>query len=190
LDRIDQLFIIALDDYHRIKETAVHELLAAMLEHPSLTMHLIIIGRVDPPMPISRLRARSQVTELRTQDLRFTPVETKIFLEQLLETQVDSSTAAAVEAKTEGWVTGLRLAVISMRHQGKLDPRLLEPQVDAQYVMEYLFSEVFSGQPPEISQHLMASAILDRFCGPLCEAICVSNTEPFTFQGSGWEFIN
>ena len=189
LDSIHQPFIIALDDYHRIKETAVHDLLAAMVEHPSLTMHLVIIGRLDPPMPISRLRAKSQVTELRAQDLRFSIAETKMFLEQLLGIQIDSSTAAAVEEKTEGWVTGLRLTALSMRHRGNLDPILLEPQVDTQYVMEYLFTEVFSHQPPEISQYLMASAILDRFCGPLCEAICVLNGESFSCQKSGWEFI-
>jgi LuxR family maltose regulon positive regulatory protein len=183
-------FIIALDDYHRIKETAVHDLLAAMLEHPALTMHLVIIGRVDPPMPVSRLRARSQVTELRTQDLRFTPVEKKIFLEKLLETQVDSSTAAAVEAKTEGRVTGLRLAVISMRHQGKLDPRLLEPHVNAQYVMEYLFTEVLDRQPPEIRHYLMGAAILDRFCGPLCDAVCSPRNELPDCEMGGWAFID
>ena len=189
LDRIEQPFIIALDDYHRIKETAVHNLLSAMLEHPLLSMHLVIIGRVDPPIPISRLRARSQVTELRTQDLRFTIAETKNFLEQLLEIQIDQATAAAVEEKTEGWVTGLRLAVISMRHRGTLDTALLEPQVDAQYVMEYLFTEVFSHQPSEINQYLMASAILDRFCGPLCKAICMPGVESLSGQNSGWEFI-
>jgi len=190
LDRIDQSFIITLDDYQLINETAVHDLLAAMLKHPSLTMHLVIVGRVDPPIPIARLRAKSQVTEVRAQDLRFTRAETKMLLEQLLETQIDPSTADAVEEKTEGWVTGLRLAALSMRHRGTLDPKLLEPQVDAQYVMEYLFAEVFTHQPPEISQYLLATAILDRFSGPLCEAVCVSETEPFTCELSGWEFIN
>ena len=189
LDRIDQTFILALDDYHLIKESTVHDLLAAMLKHPSLTMHLVIIGRVDPPLPVTRLRARSKVTEIWAQDLRFSNAETKMFLEQLLGFEIDPSAADAVGKKTEGWVTGLRLAALSMRHRGDLDPKLLEPQVDAQYMMEYLFSEVFSRQPPEISHYLMASAILDRFCGPLCEAVCLPGTEPFTCEFGGWKFI-
>ncbi len=190
LDSINRPFIIALDDYHLIHEVAVHDLIAAMLKHPLLTMHLVIVSRRDPPVSITRLRAKSQVTEIRAQDLRFTKVETKMFLEQLLGLTIDPSTAAAVEKKTEGWVTGLRLAALSMRHRGNLDPALLAPQVDTQYVMEYLFSEVFSHQPPEISQYLLATAILDRFCGPLCEAVCVSETGPFTCEIGGWEFID
>jgi LuxR family maltose regulon positive regulatory protein len=150
---VEQAFIIALDDYHLIAETAIHDLFSALLKHPSLAMHLVIVGRVDPQMPITKLRAKSQVTELRTQDLlRFSKAETRTFLDQLLEIPVDPSTAAAVEKKTEGWVTGLRLTALSMRHRRNLDPALLAPQVDAQYVMEYLFNEVFSHQSPEISQ--------------------------------------
>ncbi len=117
LDRVDQTFIIALEDCHFIKDTAVHDLLAAILKHPSLTMHLVIIGRIDPPLAITRLRAKGQVTEIRAQDLRFTMAETKIFLEQLLGIQIDPATARAVEKKTEGWVTGIRLAVLAIQHR-------------------------------------------------------------------------
>jgi LuxR family maltose regulon positive regulatory protein len=114
-------------------------------------MHLVLIGRRDPSLPISSLRARSQMTEIRAHDLRFNEAEIDKFLTQILGIQIDSTTAAALAEKTEGWVTGLRLAAISMRHRGNLDPVLLEPELKAQYVMEYLFNEVFSQQPPEIS---------------------------------------
>ena len=116
-------------------------------------------------------------------------METATFLTQVLGIPVDSSAAAALEEQTEGWVTGLRLAALSMRHQGSLDPRLLEPQADAQYVMEYFFAEVFSKQPPENNQYLINSAILDRFCGPLCEAVYMPGAEPFAGKIGGWEFI-
>ena len=96
LDRIDQPFIIALDDYHLINEAAVHDLIAAMLKHPLLTMHLVIVSRRDPPVMITRLRAKSQVTEIRAHDLRFTKAETKMFLEQLLGSPINPSTTAAV----------------------------------------------------------------------------------------------
>jgi LuxR family maltose regulon positive regulatory protein len=189
LDRIEQAFIMVFDDYHLIKETAVHNLLANILNHPPQSLHLVIVGRSDPPLPISTLRAQGQMTEIRTQDLRFTVAETATFFKLALGTQVDSATAIALEEKTEGWVTGLRLAALSMRRGGTLDPKLLEPHVDAQYVMEYLFTEVFSVQPPETSQYLMGTAILDRFCGPLCEAVCSPGVDPLTSEFGGWNFI-
>ena len=189
LDLIEQSFIIVLDDFHLIEDESVLDLITKLLHHPPRTMHLVLIGRQDPALPISTLRAQSFVTEIRTQDLRFNELETATFLKRALETQVDLATATALQEKTEGWVTGLRLAALSMRHRGSLDPKLLEPQVDSQYVMEYLFTEVLSQQPPEISQYLLGTAILDRFCGPLCEAVCVPGAEPFTCETGGWEFI-
>ena len=189
LDRIEQPFILVLDDYYRIKETTVHNLITEILKHPPKSFHLVIVGRYDPPLPIATLRAQSRMAEIRTQDLCFNVTETQTLLNQLLGIQVDPSTAANVEEKTEGWVTGVRLAALSMRQVADIDARLLGSHVDAQYVMEYLFTEVFSKQSPEISQYLLAIAILDRFCGPLCEAVCAPGGEPFACEIGGWEFI-
>jgi LuxR family maltose regulon positive regulatory protein len=189
LDRIEQPFIIVLDDFQLIKDESVLDMIRQLLSHPPQAMHLVLIGRQDPALPISALRAQSSVTEIRTQDLRFNLEETEEFLTQVLGIQVDSATAAALEEKTEGWVTGLRLAALSMRHRNKLDSKLLEPQVDIQYVMEYLFTEILSRQPPEISQYILRTAILDRFCGPLCEAVCISGAEALSREFGGWEFI-
>ncbi len=190
LELIEQPFILVLDDYHHIQDESVHDLLTQLLIHPSQSLHLVLVGRRDPALPIYTLRAKGQVTEIRTLDLRFTKAETAAFLEQMAGIQIDPSIVVALAEKTEGWVTGLRLAVLSMRHRGNIDPSLLEPQVDAQYVMEYLFSEVFAQQPPEVVQYLLGTAILDRFCGPLCEAVCVPGAEPFTCEIGGWEFID
>jgi len=189
LDRIEQPFILVLDDFHRVKDESVFLLLNQLLHHPPQAMHLVLICRRDPLLKISRMRAKSLLTEIRVQDLRFNKMETATFLTLELGTQVDLTTAAALEKKTEGWVTGLRLAVLSMRHRGSLDPRLLEPQADAQYVMEYLFDEVFSQQPPKISQYLISTAILDHLCGPLCETVCMPDAGPATHEISGWDFI-
>ena len=117
LDLIKQDFILALDDYQCIHERAVHDLLTELLRHPPQNMHLALLTRRDPPLPISTLRARGQVAEVRAQDLRFTPAETAAYLQQLLGDRIDESTAAAWTEKTEGWVSGLRLAAISMRHR-------------------------------------------------------------------------
>ncbi|CAB1061578.1 Transcriptional activator of maltose regulon, MalT [Olavius sp. associated proteobacterium Delta 1] len=189
LELIAQPFILVLDDYHHIQDESVHDLLNQLLHHPPPSMHLVLIGRRDAPLPISTLRAQGRLTEIRTQDLRFSQAETMSFLNQLLGNPIDSSTAFALEEKTEGRVTGLRLAALSMRHRGDIEPRLLAPQVDAQYVMEYLFNEVFAHQPPEVSQYLLGTAILDHFCGPLCQAVCVPGVDPFTCDIGGWDFI-
>jgi len=189
LARIEQPFMLVLDDFHHIQDESVHELLIQLLSHLPQSLHLVLVGRRDPALPIFALRAKGQVTEIRTQELRFTKAEMAEYLERFAGIQINPSTAGALEEKIEGWVTGLRLAALSMRHRGDLDPSLLEPQVDAQYVMEYLFNEVFSRQPPEFSQYLLGTAVLDRFCGPLCEAVCVPGAEPFTCETGGWEFV-
>jgi LuxR family maltose regulon positive regulatory protein len=189
IDRIEQSFILALDDIHLIEDESVLELLNQLLRHPPQSMHLMLIGRWEPALPIAKLRANRLMTEIRTQALRFSAMEIEKLLTQMLGTQVDPSTAAALAEKTEGWVTGLVLAAISLRNRGSLDPALLEPQVNAQSVMEYLFSEVFSQQPSEITQYLMNTAILDRFCGPLCETVCANGDDPSTSEIGGWEFI-
>ncbi len=191
LDLIEQPFILVLDDFHLIKDESVLDLINPLLHHPPRAMHLVLIGRRDPTLPIHTLRAKNLLTEIRTQDLLFNEMEIKKLLTQMLGYPVDSAKAAALAKKTEGWVTGLILAAISMRNQGSLDPVLLEPQVDSQYVMEYLFTEVLSKQPPQMTQYLIETAILDRFCGPLCEAMCLPGTDPdpSTYRINGWDFI-
>jgi LuxR family maltose regulon positive regulatory protein len=189
LDRIKQPFILVLNDYHLVKEKDIHNLIAQLLKNPPHFFHLVIMGRRDPPLPISSLRAQSKLTEIRAEDLCFSVAETDTLLNQLLGIQIDTSLVTALVKKTEGWVTGLRLAALSMRQQSDIDPKFLEPHVDAQYVMEYLFTEVFSNRPPEISRYLLGTAILDRFCGPLCEAVCAPGAKSFTCEIGGWEFI-
>jgi LuxR family maltose regulon positive regulatory protein len=115
--------------------------------------------------------------------------ETAEFLQIELGGKINEAQTATLAEKTEGWVTGLRLACLSMLHRSDLDPKLLEPHVDAQFVMEYLFTEVFSRQPPEISQYLMGTAILDRFCGPLCEAVYTPDFDSSKREVGGWDFI-
>ena len=189
LDQIKQPFILVLDDYYLIKEIAIHNLITQILKHPPQFFQLVIVGRHDPPLPIYSLRARSQLTEIRTEDLRFSAEETEELLNRLLGIQIDKSIIAALGKKTEGWVTGLRLAAISMRQGGNINPKLLEPHADAHFVMEYLFNEVFSQQPDDISRYLLSTAVLDRFCGPLCEAVCLSGADSNPCKINGWEFI-
>ncbi|MFC1581094.1 response regulator [Thermodesulfobacteriota bacterium] len=189
LDRVEQSFILVLDDFQCIKDESVGDLFAQLLDHPPKSIHLVLISRRDPALPLARLRAKGFLSEIRTQNLRFDAMETAILLSNLLGNQVDSSTAALLEEKTEGWVTGLRLAALSLQHKGNYEPKLLAEQVDAKYVMEYLFIEALSVQQSEILDYLMGSAILDRFTGPLCEAVCTPGADTSACEMGGWDYI-
>ncbi len=177
LDQIEAAFILALDDYHLIGNQRVHKLITELLHHPSSYMHLVLIARRDPPLPLTALRAKGQMIEMRTRDLRFSLEETLVFLQQMTGAQVDSSVAAILEEKTEGWVTGLRLAVLSLRGKKDLKRVLTDLPVDNRYVMDYVVSEVISRHPPAIQACLLKASVLNRFCAPLCDAVCGSGTD-------------
>ena len=150
LDAIEQDFILVLDDIHCIQEQSVHHFLKDLLRHPPQPMHLVLIGRRDPSLSIATLRARSQLIEIRLQDLRFTSAETAANLQQTMKEQISDDLAVAWTEKTEGWVTGLRLAALSIQHRGDFKTIPPELQRGTPYVMEYLFSEVLSHQPSGI----------------------------------------
>jgi LuxR family maltose regulon positive regulatory protein len=168
---IDQPYVLVLDDYHTIRERSIRELLTALLRHPPEGMHLVLATRRDPLLPLARLRAKGLVTEIRTEDLRFTLEEAAAFLRQWIESPVDEATISILEKTTEGWVTGLRLVVLSVRHRGDLESLVAGLQGSSHYVTEYLMSEVLTRQPPDLQDFLVRSSILDRFCAPLCDAV-------------------
>ena len=135
-----------MDDYHTIREQSVRELLAELLRHPPEGMQLVLVTRRDPLLPLAQLRAKGLVTEIRTEDLRFTTAESAALLQQWIETPVDKATISLLERTTEGWVTGLRLVVLSVRHRGDLDNLVAGLHGSSRYVTEYLMSEVLSRQ--------------------------------------------
>jgi LuxR family maltose regulon positive regulatory protein len=189
LDSIEQDFILVLDDIHCIQDKSVHDLLKMLLHHPPRPMHLVLIGRRDPPLPMSKLRGRDQVTEIRTLDLSFTTAETAEFLQGALEEQVDVSTAAALAQRAEGWVTGLRLAVLAVRGHHDTIGKLLELKGTTVYVMDYLIKEVLDAQLPVIRRYLLSTSILDRFCAPLCGALCGPDLEAGEGEIDGQGFV-
>jgi LuxR family maltose regulon positive regulatory protein len=177
LAQIGERFILALDDMHLIQEQAIHELLGKLLQHSPPSLHLVLIGRHDPDLPIPSLRARSQVTEIRAQDLRFTPEETAGLLRQMLQREVDDGVAAEWTQRTEGWVTALRLAALSMRHRDASDGLAVSAEGDSRYLREYLLAEVLSRLPVSEQALLLKTSILDRFCAPLIEAVCLTDSD-------------
>ena len=172
LDQIAEPFVLVLDDCHKIQDEQVHELLATLIQHLPPQMHLAVASRTEPPFPLTSLRARRQVLEIRAGELRFTAEETHSFLVGMTGQELSRETAELLRRKTEGWIVGLRLAALSMR--GRADVvgyvQRFEGSSSA-YVADYLLNEVLERQQPEFQEFLLQTCILDRFCASLCDAV-------------------
>ncbi len=164
-------FILVLDDYHLVDARSVDEALTFLIEHQPSQMRLVIATREDPQIPLARLRARGQMTELRAADLRFTPAEAAEFLNRVMGLNLSAAEVAALEIRTEGWIAGLQLAAVSM--QGRDDPSAFVQAFSGshRFVLDYLAEEVLGQQPASIQTFLLRTSILDRLCGPLCDAV-------------------
>ena len=168
---IPETFILVLDDYHVIDAKPVDDALAFLLEHLPPCMHLVIATREDPRLPLARLRARGQMTELRAADLRFTPAETTEFLNRMMGLGLAAEDIAALETRTEGWIAGLQLAAISMRGHDDASGFIRSFTGSHGFVLDYLVEEVLERQPESVQTFLLRTSILERLCGPLCDAV-------------------
>ncbi len=162
--------ILVLDDYHLLDSQPVDAALAFLIEHLPPQLHLIIASREDPNLPLPRLRTRSQLTELRAPDLRFTPAEAAEFLNRVMGLDLSEKDVAALEARTEGWIAGLQLAALSM--QGQKDPAAFIQSFTGShhFVLDYLLEEVIQRQTQKVQAFLLHTSILRRLTGLLCEA--------------------
>ncbi|MBE0703905.1 MAG: NACHT domain-containing protein, partial [Afipia sp.] len=164
-------FLLVLDDYHLIDAKPVDNALTFLLEHLPPKMHLVITTRDDPQLPVARLRARGQLTELRAADLRFTPDEAAEFLNQVMHLNLSANDIAALEDRTEGWVAGLQLAALSVQGHQDVPEFIRAFAGDNHYIVDYLVEEVLQRQPEPVRSFLLQTAILDRLNGPLCDAV-------------------
>jgi len=163
--------VLVLDDYHLIEALSVHDNLAFLLERLPPQLRLVLASRVDPPLPLARLRARGQLTELREGDLRFTAEESAALLRDAAGLELSADSVAALAARTEGWVAGLQLAALSL--SGRSDPAGFVATFTGshRYVLDYLTEEVLARQPQHLVGFLLATSVLERLSGPLCEAL-------------------
>jgi len=168
---ISHNFILVLDDYHVIDAKPVNQALTFLLEHLPPQLHLVIASREDPNLPLARLRARGQLTELRAADLRFTPSEAAEFLNQVMGLNLSADDIAALETRTEGWITGLQLAALSMQGHKDATNFIKSFTGSHHFVLDYLVEEVLQQQSESVQTFLLHTSILDRLCGPLCDAI-------------------
>jgi LuxR family transcriptional regulator, maltose regulon positive regulatory protein len=171
ISTIPESFLLVLDDYHSIDSQPVDQSLAFLIEHQPPQMHLLIATREDPHLPLPRLRARGQLTELRAADLRFTPFETAEFLNQMMGLNLSAENIAALEARTEGWIAGLQLAALSMQGRSDAASFIKSFTGSHHFILDYLVEEVLQRQPEHVRNFLLQTSILERLSGPLCDAV-------------------
>ncbi|HXT37601.1 MAG TPA: LuxR C-terminal-related transcriptional regulator [Chloroflexota bacterium] len=165
--------ILVLDDYHVLDVSPIHRAMTFLLDHLPPRIHMVITTRVDPPLPLARLRARGQMTELRAADLRFTSDETDAFLSHTMGLRLAPDIVARLEACTEGWITGLQLAALVL--EGRDPVQIAETIAGStranRFILDYLADEVFNRQPAEVRRFLLRTSVLDRLNGALCDAM-------------------
>ncbi|MGL1890661.1 MAG: LuxR C-terminal-related transcriptional regulator [Spirochaetaceae bacterium] len=171
--------MLILDDFHLIRSKELIEGINFFLGHLPPNMKLVIITREDPDLPLSRLRARDELTEIRVNDLRFNKEETSEFLKIKMNLMLSDSSIDALDIRTEGWIAGLQLTAITMKTQKDLNHFVEHFTGNHFYIMDYLLEEVLTKQDPSIQEFLLKTSILDRFCGSICDALLDS------VQGSG-----
>jgi len=169
--------VLVLEDYHVITTPAIHQSLTYLLDHLPPTLHLVITTRADPPLPLARLRARGQLSEIRADDLRFTAAETALFLNERMGLHLAPDEVHLLAARTEGWIVGLRLAALSMQGQDDKAGFLRSFSGSHRYILTYLIEEVLNQQPKAVQEFLLRTSILTRLSGPLCDAVVGAGEE-------------
>ena len=163
--------LLVLDDFQFIEDRSIRDDLVFLLDHLPPGLHLAIASRSDPLLPVARLRAGGELTEVRAADLRFTPDEAAGFLNRMTNLRLSEADVAALETRTEGWIAGLQLAALSMRERTDVSGFIAGFTGSNRFVIDYLVEEVLQRQPARIRAFLGRTAILDRLSGPLCDAV-------------------
>jgi len=170
---MDSPSVLAIDDYHMITNDYLHRTIEFMIENCPPLFHIIIISRLDPPLPLGKWRVRSLLTEVRVNDLRFSDEEVRAFFAQTMQLSLKTEHIVSLKTRTEGWIAGLQLAALSLR--GREDQGIAE-FIDRfrgshRFVIDYLFDEVFHLQTDEVKEFLCSTAILNRLCADLCNEL-------------------
>jgi LuxR family maltose regulon positive regulatory protein len=168
---IPEKIVLVLDDYHLIDNQLVHDALTFLLENLPSQLHVVITTREDPPIPISRLRSQGQLNELRAVKLRFSTDETTELMNQVMGLNLSVENIRALNTNTEGWVTGLQLAAISMQGRTDVDNLIKSFTGSHHLVIDYLVEEVLIQQPEHIRDFLLKTSILNRLSGSLCDTV-------------------
>ena len=171
LCELNHPFCLVLDDYHLIQNQIVHQAVEFLLEHRPPALHMVIVTRADPPLPLARYRARSDMLELRMSDLRFSLEEAVDFLNHTMGLKVTPEDVARITKRTEGWIAGLQMAALSMQNTDDIPGFITNLTGTHHYIFDYLIEEILGQQSPEIHRFLLYTSILDQLTAPLCDAL-------------------
>ena len=163
--------VLVLDDYHAIDTEQIHNIFESMLDYLPAQMRLVIATRVDPPLPLTRMRVRNQLNELRTADLCFTYDEASQFLKRVMNLGISGHDISVLESRTEGWIAGLQLAALSMQGRKDIHEFIKTFAGDDRHVIDYLAEEVLNLQSGQVQKFLLQTSILNRLSGSLCDFI-------------------
>src|SRR5690554_5591429 len=165
---VNKKLLLVLDDFQIIQEPFILKLLEKLIANQPPALHLVIVSREDPLLPLARLRAGGRLTEIRLADLRFSTAETAQFFSHTLKMDLGKANAAALEERTAGWVAGLQLAGLSMRGRGDPGPFIAALTGSHRFILSYLTEEVINRQPEEVRSFLLQTSILSKLNAALC----------------------
>jgi LuxR family maltose regulon positive regulatory protein len=173
LARLKETSALVLEDYHFINSNEINEGLSFFIQHLPESLHLVLITRADPNLPLAILRARDELVELNTTDLRFSVAETEAFLREIAHIGIPPSAVVMLQERTEGWVAGLRLAALSLQNRstGEAEKVIQTFSGSHRYIADYLIKEVFESQPEDMQNFLLKTCFLKRLTDSLCDAI-------------------
>ena len=166
--------VLVLDDYHTLRQDndAIHEAILYFVEHIPATVHVILATRTTVPVRIAKLRMQRRMLELRIDDLRFTREEAQAFLERGTGELLPSTASGRIQARTEGWVAGLQLAVLALEeHPAAAADSLVDIMGEHRYVVDFLADEVLRRLSPEVRERVLWIAALNRFNAALCDEL-------------------
>lgn len=170
LDDLDE-FVLVLDDCQNLRDPSALEILRRLLFQPPRSVHLVLSCRADPRIPLGALRGRGLLHEVREADLRFREQEAAQYLEQALGRPLNQSQVIALLERTEGWITGLHLAALSLQGRPDVDQGIREFAGSDRYIADYLLEELLARLDPALQEYLQATSILERLCAPLCRVV-------------------
>jgi LuxR family maltose regulon positive regulatory protein len=164
LNRLDELFILALDDLYFINNMEIFQLISTLLEHPPSNFHLVLISRIDPPIPLSKLRSRNMMKEIRVAHLKFNDKDIKDFLYKNIEISRGEvlHIAKILTSKVDGWITGLRLALIHLSFMKFNKHNLEELLTDLNFSEHYIVDEIIKHLDKDILEFLIQTSILNK----------------------------
>ncbi|OKH47625.1 hypothetical protein NIES2101_23155 [Calothrix sp. HK-06] len=175
--KLKQDITLVLDDYHLITNCLIHSSLTFLLEHLPPQLHLAIASRVEPPLPVARLRARNQLTEIRGADLRFSNTEAALFFNQVMKLSLTKEQIEEIQTPTEGWIAGLQLAALSIQDAPDISKFIESFKGSQRHILDYLVEEVLEQQTQPIQSFLLKTSILEQMCGALVEEVLGSESQ-------------